>query len=60
MSISLNEFYYELGLEPIKLGDQLGWNIEKGYLGINLSSKLASDGTPCLVLAYEVGPEYNY
>ena len=26
--ISLNDFYYELGLSFTKMGDQLGWNVQ--------------------------------
>lgn len=61
MYISLNEFYYEIGLEPLRvIGDDLGWNIDSGYLDLNFSSQIASDGTPCLVLDYGVAPRYDY
>lgn len=58
--ISLNEFYYAIGLEPIKIGDSVGWNIDKGYIDLNFSSQLTEDGRPCLVLDYSVGPNYDY
>lgn len=60
MYIALNDFYFELGLDSIKLGDELGWNIDKGYIDINFSSQLDANGTPCLVLDYKVAPVYNY
>lgn len=60
MYISLNEFYFEIGLEPIKLGDDLGWNIDEGYIDLRFSSQLATDGTPCLVIDYGYGPRYDY
>lgn len=60
MYISLNEFYYEIGLENIKLGDELGWNIDDGYIDLSFSSQLASDGTPCLVIDYSIAPRYNF
>jgi hypothetical protein len=61
MYISLNEFYYEIGLEPLRvIGDDLGWNIDSGYLDITFSSQLATDGTPCLVIEYGVAPRYDY
>lgn len=56
MKLSLNELYYRLGLQPIKLGDNVGWNIEKDLLTFNFSSLLASDGNPCLVIDYQVYP----
>ncbi|GHU53224.1 hypothetical protein FACS1894132_04810 [Clostridia bacterium] len=58
--ISLNDFYYEIGLSDIKIGYDLGWNIYKGYIDLNFSSQLNSDGTPCLVLDYRVAPRYDY
>lgn len=60
MYISLNEFYYAIGLESIKLGDSLGWNIDDGYINLRFSSQLATDGTPCLVIDYEYGPKYDF
>lgn len=60
MDVSLNEFYYELGLDGIKIGDELGWNIDKGYIDIEFSSHLDANGTPCLVLNYQVAPVYDY
>lgn len=63
MFISLNDFYCAVDnpdLGPTKLGDMLGWNIDKGYIDLNFSSQLTMDGTPCLVLDYTVVPEYEY
>jgi hypothetical protein len=61
MYISLNEFYDEIGLAHIGVGDDIGWNIGKGYLELFFSAQLAEDGsTPCLVMDYAVIPEYNY
>lgn len=60
MYISLNEFYYEIGLSGISIGDDLGWNIDNGYIEPRFSSQLAEDGTPCLVIGYCVEPRYDY
>lgn len=60
MSISLNEFYSEIGLDAISIGDDLGWNIERGYISINPSAMIADNGQPCLVLNYDVPPSYDY
>jgi hypothetical protein len=58
--VSLNEFYDELGLSHIAVGDDLGWNIEKGGIDISFSTQLAEDGMPCLVVNYDVKPRYDY
>ena len=60
MYVSLNDFYYEIGLDNTKMGDSLGWNVEKGLIELNFSSQLASDGTPCLVIDYQLAPYYDY
>ena len=60
MYVSLNDFYYEIGLKPIKDGDDIGWNIDNGYIDIVYSSQLADDGRPCLAIDYLVGPRYDY
>ena len=60
MYISLNDFYYEIGLDPISIGDELGWSIDTGYINLSFSSQLAEDGTPCLVLGYKIEPRYDY
>ena len=61
MYISLNDFYYEINLDPIGVGDDLGWNVEDGMIDIDM--RWAPDGykgEPCLVLDFLVRPRYNY
>lgn len=52
MYISLNEFYDELGLPEITIGNALGWNVNSGYIELDYSSHLAPDGVPCLAISY--------
>lgn len=60
MFISWNDFNYEVGLPHMSMGDDLGWNIDTGYLELKLSSQIADDGTPCLVIDYHVEPRYDF
>jgi hypothetical protein len=60
MYISVNDFYQELGLSGSKVGEDLGWNIDRGYIDLSFSSQLADDGTPCLVIDYILAPRYDY
>lgn len=56
-SASINDLYYELGINSTKNGDRLGWNIDKGMIDIQFSTVLASDGqTPCLAIDYAIDP----
>lgn len=60
MYVSLNDFYDEIGLEPVDIGYDLGWNIDDGEIEVEFDSKLADDKTPCLVIMYNVAPKYGY
>lgn len=51
MFISLNEYYYELGLKPAKDGDDIGWFVEDGLIELrHPSAAVCDDGVPCLVI----------
>lgn len=58
--VSLNEFYDEIGLKHTKLGDDLGWHIDQGYVALEFDTQLDADGVPCLVLDYKLAPRYHY
>ncbi len=59
--LSLNDFYYELGLGCTSIGDDLGWSVSRDSLiELDFTSTLASDGTPCLVLDYRNHPKYGF
>lgn len=62
--VSLNDFYYELGLEGIAFGDDLGWNVSKngrkGMIEVDFSAHLDDDGQPSIVLEYLVAPVRGY
>lgn len=60
LTINLNEFYYEIGLDETDVGKYLGWDIDKGYIDIDFSSQLTEDGTPCLVVGFLTPPQYIY
>lgn len=60
MYASLNEFYTELGLPQVEVGDEVGWNIDDGKIVIDTHFSEASNGKPCLVMRYNVAPAYNY
>lgn len=58
--ISLNDFYSEIGLECVSIGDELGWNVTRGLIDVNFSAQLDTDGIPCIVLDYAVVPKRGY
>ena len=60
MYVSLNDFYDLIGLEPTRLGEDLGWNLDVGYVEIEFSAQIDEDNVPCIVLDYNVAPIYDY
>lgn len=54
-----NEFYELLGLAPVGLGDELGWNIEN-LIELVFTSHIADDGRPCLAIGYVRLPRVDY
>ena len=59
--VSLNDFYDELGIDRIDIGEDLGWNIGRdGLVEVTYGTAMASDGRPCITLQYHVAPRYNY
>lgn len=59
MYVSLNDFYFELGLSPIGIGDDMGWNVDES-IDIVFNSIVAPDGTPALVVEYLIQPRFDY
>lgn len=59
MYASLNDFYDLIGLSPIAMGEDLGWNIDK-QPELYFSAQLSDDEEPCLVVNYSVAPRYEY
>ena len=56
--VVLNDLYYSLGLPETSIGNEMGWDIERGLIKITFSSQLNEHGVPCLVI--DSSPEYNY
>lgn len=55
MWVRLNEFYDRINLEPINLGEELGWSVDH-QIRLKFSSRLTDDGKPCLVIDFETMP----
>lgn len=58
--ISLNDFYYEIGLGSTKIGEDIGWNVTRGLIDIDFGTQLTSEDKPCIVLNYSCEPRYGY
>ena len=60
MFISLNDVYDEFGIvHDDELGDDIGWNVDN-ELEFSISSKIAENNEPCLVVNYVIAPRYDF
>lgn len=51
--LSLNTWYQWLDLEPSKMGDKLGWDLDRGQtLDITFEPDMTDTGDPCLIIRY--------
>ncbi|MBO5319062.1 MAG: hypothetical protein J6B01_04545 [Ruminococcus sp.] len=60
MYISLNDFYSELGLENVPVGDILGWSIDKGLIEPTFDAVIDEDGSACICVDFLTRPDYGY
>lgn len=58
--ISLNEFYGELGLDDIKNGDLMGWNLDNGLIEPNFNACITEEDEPCIVFDVDISPKYDF
>lgn len=56
---TLNEFYVEIGLDPVEVGNLLGWNVDDRSIDIEYGSFITQDGKPCLTIGFDKPPRYG-
>lgn len=58
-TVSVNEFYDEIGLDRTDTGDEFGWNTEH-LIDLDISSHVCDDGIPANVIGHYNAPKYEY
>ena len=61
--ITLNDMYDELGLPPVKVGEDLGWNVMDNEIDFDISSIIIDRNdreVPCTVLDLRNPPTNRY
>ena len=59
--VSLNDFYYSLGLDSAGVGEVIGWSYNRtGLVKLKLSSILTSNKTHVMVIDFQTAPYYEY
>ena len=58
--ISLNRLYSTLGLDSIKNGDYIGWNINSGLIELDFDACITDTDEPCIVIDYNIMPKEGF
>jgi len=56
--VALDELYYEIGLKPTKISNDVGWNLDTGLIELSFGTCLTDSGEACIVLDYAVTPRH--
>lgn len=56
---NLNDFYEELGLDTVNMGDEYGWDTGS-KLELRISTVLSTDDRPCIAIDYNTAPFKDY
>lgn len=52
---SLSDFYFMIGLEPVRESDDFGWNSDR-QLAVSFAPILGPSGQPCISITFDVYP----
>lgn len=58
-TVTINEFYDELGLDHTDIGDELGWTTEH-QIDLDITPGITDNGKPCLVIGHYNPPIYAH
>lgn len=58
--LSVNDFYDQIGLDPISTGYDFGWLVDDGLIQLYFTSILTEDGQPCLAVHFDNMPRMGY
>lgn len=59
MYASQNDFYREIGLDPVALGEEVGWRPDR-LMDIQFDTKMSDNGIPCISIDYRLQPIRGY
>lgn len=58
--VTLNDFYYNIGLPNTEAGNMLGWKAEEGLIEPDFTTGLTEEGEPYLVIGFADKPRLNF
>lgn len=58
-TVTLNDFYEEIGLESNEIGNLMGWN-SSNRINLHIVPGMAKNDEPCLVVEHHNPPKYDY
>ncbi len=54
--VTLNEFYYEVGLPQVEFGNECGWNVSNGSIQV-VYDAFIKDDKPCISVSFAIKPK---
>lgn len=54
--VSLNDFYFKIGQDPVDFGGEIGWDSDIGLIDVRISS-CVKDGRPILTMTFKNTPK---
>lgn len=54
--VSLNDFYFDIGLPQVEFGNEVGWNISNGSIKIDYDAFIKND-KPCISVSFVLKPK---
>lgn len=57
---SLNDLYYEFGLNETRHGADFGWNCNYGLIDVYFTAVMTEDEQPCIAINYRISPRYGF
>lgn len=60
MFITINDLYFELDMEPVQYGDEIGWSSEGGLLELQYDPIMTKDNRPCVAISFFNNPTHIF
>lgn len=57
---SLNDMYDEIGIPEIKLGDEIGWSVDKDMPELEKVANFGPNDEPCICIDFSMPPNIGY
>jgi len=54
----LNDYYTQIGLRRVELGDLVGWSESTGIIDWRISATISEENKPCIAILFQIQPKH--